>query len=169
MNIKDFQIYIRDSLQHIDLMKSRHPDLPVFIVGHSMVRHFPWMCVSSWNKPCMSLELFAQWCPWLLSCSVSWEQCCLLIRLVFLFCLVLNCIMCLRSSYSMLDTNRARELAKTNVQVPLKHIFDEASCDILTRKWGKCYSSSCMVYCCSGHASLDKLVVEYQQNQAFFK
>lgn len=38
MNIKDFQIYIRDSLQHIDLMKSRHPDLPVFIVGHSMVR-----------------------------------------------------------------------------------------------------------------------------------
>uniref|UniRef100_A0A3P9BVB8 Monoglyceride lipase n=1 Tax=Maylandia zebra TaxID=106582 RepID=A0A3P9BVB8_9CICH len=36
MNIKDFQIYIRDSLQHIDLMKSHHPDLPVFIVGHSM-------------------------------------------------------------------------------------------------------------------------------------
>ncbi|TKS77293.1 Monoglyceride lipase [Collichthys lucidus] len=36
MNIKDFQIYIRDSLQHVDLMKSRHPDLPVFIVGHSM-------------------------------------------------------------------------------------------------------------------------------------
>lgn len=46
MNIKDFQIYIRDSLQHIDLMKSRHPDLPVFIVGHSMVR------------PC----LFTHWC-----------------------------------------------------------------------------------------------------------
>lgn len=40
MNIKDFQFYIRDSLQHIDLMKSRHPDLPVFIVGHSMVKHF---------------------------------------------------------------------------------------------------------------------------------
>ncbi|GAA6229697.1 monoglyceride lipase isoform X1 [Lates japonicus] len=34
--IKDFQVYIRDSLQHIDLMKSRHPDVPVFIVGHSM-------------------------------------------------------------------------------------------------------------------------------------
>lgn len=41
MNIKDFQFYVRDSLQHIDLMKSRHPDLPVFIVGHSMVKHFP--------------------------------------------------------------------------------------------------------------------------------
>lgn len=37
MNVKDFQVYIRDSLQHIDLMKSRHPDLPVFILGHSMV------------------------------------------------------------------------------------------------------------------------------------
>ncbi|XP_029974387.1 monoglyceride lipase isoform X1 [Salarias fasciatus] len=36
MNIKDFQIYIRDALQHVDLMKSRHPDLPIFIVGHSM-------------------------------------------------------------------------------------------------------------------------------------
>ncbi|CAG6021189.1 unnamed protein product [Menidia menidia] len=36
MNIKDFQVYIRDSLQHIDLMTARHPDLPVFIVGHSM-------------------------------------------------------------------------------------------------------------------------------------
>uniref|UniRef100_A0A671YTF0 Monoglyceride lipase n=1 Tax=Sparus aurata TaxID=8175 RepID=A0A671YTF0_SPAAU len=36
MNIKDFQVYIRDSLQHIDVMKARHPDLPVFIVGHSM-------------------------------------------------------------------------------------------------------------------------------------
>ncbi|XP_068605814.1 monoglyceride lipase [Brachionichthys hirsutus] len=36
MNVKDFQVYIRDSLQHVDLMKSRHPDLPVFIVGHSM-------------------------------------------------------------------------------------------------------------------------------------
>ncbi|XP_031701153.1 monoglyceride lipase isoform X1 [Anarrhichthys ocellatus] len=36
MNVKDFQVYIRDSLQHVDLMKSCHPDLPVFIVGHSM-------------------------------------------------------------------------------------------------------------------------------------
>ncbi|XP_030589193.1 monoglyceride lipase [Archocentrus centrarchus] len=36
VNVKDFQVYIRDSLQHTDLMKSRHPDLPVFIVGHSM-------------------------------------------------------------------------------------------------------------------------------------
>lgn len=55
MNIKDFQIYIRDSLQHIDLMKSRHPDLPVFIVGHSMVRG---RCVLSW----MPGELTALFC-----------------------------------------------------------------------------------------------------------
>ncbi|XP_015203420.1 monoglyceride lipase isoform X2 [Lepisosteus oculatus] len=36
MVISDFHIFIRDSLQHIDIMKSRHPGLPVFIVGHSM-------------------------------------------------------------------------------------------------------------------------------------
>ncbi|XP_062855154.1 monoglyceride lipase [Trichomycterus rosablanca] len=36
MNIKNFQIYIRDSLQHIDLIKSRYPNLPIFILGHSM-------------------------------------------------------------------------------------------------------------------------------------
>ncbi|XP_023275753.1 monoglyceride lipase [Seriola lalandi dorsalis] len=36
MNIKDFQVYIRDALQHVDLMRSRHPELPVYIVGHSM-------------------------------------------------------------------------------------------------------------------------------------
>ncbi|MBN3302069.1 monoglyceride lipase isoform X2 [Amia ocellicauda] len=36
MVISDFHIFIRDSLQHIDLMRSRHPGLPVFVVGHSM-------------------------------------------------------------------------------------------------------------------------------------
>ncbi|XP_067269782.1 monoglyceride lipase isoform X1 [Pseudorasbora parva] len=36
MDIKNFQIYIRDSLQHIDIMKARYPKLPVFIIGHSM-------------------------------------------------------------------------------------------------------------------------------------
>lgn len=36
MNIKDFQIYVRDVLQHVDLMKNRHPGIPVFLVGHSM-------------------------------------------------------------------------------------------------------------------------------------
>ncbi|KAK2898625.1 hypothetical protein Q8A67_010043 [Cirrhinus molitorella] len=36
MDIKNFQIYIRDVLQHIDIMKGRYPKLPVFIIGHSM-------------------------------------------------------------------------------------------------------------------------------------
>ncbi|XP_058855406.1 monoglyceride lipase-like [Acipenser ruthenus] len=36
MVISDFQIFIRDTLQHIDIMKKSHPDLPVFLVGHSM-------------------------------------------------------------------------------------------------------------------------------------
>lgn len=37
MIINNFQTYIRDSLQHIDIMKGRYPNLPVFIIGHSMV------------------------------------------------------------------------------------------------------------------------------------
>ncbi|XP_076133285.1 monoglyceride lipase isoform X3 [Alosa pseudoharengus] len=36
MNVKDFQIFIRDSLQHISIMRERHPSLPVFLIGHSM-------------------------------------------------------------------------------------------------------------------------------------
>ncbi len=36
MDIHNFQIYIRDVLQHIDIMKGRYK-LPVFIIGHSMV------------------------------------------------------------------------------------------------------------------------------------
>ncbi|XP_039235326.1 monoglyceride lipase isoform X3 [Pipra filicauda] len=37
MVVSDFHVFIRDSLQHIDLMKKEHPDLPVLILGHSMV------------------------------------------------------------------------------------------------------------------------------------
>ncbi|KAM9475262.1 monoglyceride lipase [Clarias gariepinus] len=36
MNIKNFQIYIRDCLQHVDLIRARYPNLPIFILGHSM-------------------------------------------------------------------------------------------------------------------------------------
>ncbi|XP_064375052.1 monoglyceride lipase isoform X4 [Dromaius novaehollandiae] len=37
MVVSDFHIFIRDSLQHIDLMKKEHPGLPILILGHSMV------------------------------------------------------------------------------------------------------------------------------------
>uniref|UniRef100_A0A669P1J0 Monoglyceride lipase n=1 Tax=Phasianus colchicus TaxID=9054 RepID=A0A669P1J0_PHACC len=36
MVVSDFHIFIRDSLQHIDLMKKDHPGLPILILGHSM-------------------------------------------------------------------------------------------------------------------------------------
>ncbi|XP_077983866.1 monoglyceride lipase-like [Glandiceps talaboti] len=36
MDIKDFNIYIRDSLQHLDIMIEKYPGLPVFLIGHSM-------------------------------------------------------------------------------------------------------------------------------------
>lgn len=69
MNIKDFQIFIRDSLQHIDLMKSRHPDLPVFIVGHSMVRrHYVLSLLTGyfhglqWKHDVLFCWLCCSWC-----------------------------------------------------------------------------------------------------------
>ncbi|XP_078399244.1 monoglyceride lipase-like isoform X1 [Cetorhinus maximus] len=36
MVVSDFKIYVRDCLQHIDLMKNRHPGLQVFLFAHSM-------------------------------------------------------------------------------------------------------------------------------------
>ncbi|XP_036387855.1 monoglyceride lipase [Megalops cyprinoides] len=36
MSVVDFQIFIRDTLQHVDIVRERHPGLPVFILGHSM-------------------------------------------------------------------------------------------------------------------------------------
>ncbi|XP_069062357.1 monoglyceride lipase [Pleurodeles waltl] len=36
MAVSDFQVFVRDSLQHIELMKKEHPGLPLFILGHSM-------------------------------------------------------------------------------------------------------------------------------------
>lgn len=42
MVVSDFHVFIRDSLQHIDLMKKEHPELPILILGHSMVSTIPY-------------------------------------------------------------------------------------------------------------------------------
>ncbi|MEE6502166.1 hypothetical protein FKM82_004429 [Ascaphus truei] len=36
MTVSDFQVFVRDGLQHVDIMKKAHPGLPVFVCGHSM-------------------------------------------------------------------------------------------------------------------------------------
>ncbi|XP_006823516.1 monoglyceride lipase-like [Saccoglossus kowalevskii] len=36
VNITDFNIYVRDTLQHIDIIAKKHPNLPIFLFGHSM-------------------------------------------------------------------------------------------------------------------------------------
>ncbi|XP_045390210.1 monoglyceride lipase isoform X4 [Lemur catta] len=36
MVVSDFHVFIRDVLQHVDLMQKEHPGLPVFLLGHSM-------------------------------------------------------------------------------------------------------------------------------------
>ena len=37
IHINDFHIYVRDVVQHVELLKAKHPGLPVFIIGESMV------------------------------------------------------------------------------------------------------------------------------------
>ncbi|KAG8435915.1 hypothetical protein GDO86_007130 [Hymenochirus boettgeri] len=36
MTVSDFHIYVRDSVQHVDLMRKEHAGLPLFMCGHSM-------------------------------------------------------------------------------------------------------------------------------------
>ncbi|OCT83358.1 hypothetical protein XELAEV_18025898mg [Xenopus laevis] len=36
MTVHDFHIFVRDSIQHLDLMKKQYPDLPIYMCGHSM-------------------------------------------------------------------------------------------------------------------------------------
>ena len=37
IHIDSFQIYVRDVMQHVELLKAKHPELPVYIIGESMV------------------------------------------------------------------------------------------------------------------------------------
>uniref|UniRef100_A0A8C8YWR8 Monoglyceride lipase n=1 Tax=Prolemur simus TaxID=1328070 RepID=A0A8C8YWR8_PROSS len=41
MVVSDFHVFVRDVLQHVDLMQKDHPGLPVFLLGHSMVSRPP--------------------------------------------------------------------------------------------------------------------------------
>ncbi|XP_067611802.1 monoglyceride lipase isoform X2 [Pseudorca crassidens] len=36
MVVSDFQVFIRDVLQHVDVVQKDHPGLPIFLLGHSM-------------------------------------------------------------------------------------------------------------------------------------
>ncbi|KAK2504731.1 hypothetical protein MC885_007533 [Smutsia gigantea] len=36
MVVSDFHVFIRDVLQHVDIMQKDYPGLPVFLLGHSM-------------------------------------------------------------------------------------------------------------------------------------
>jgi len=37
--IHDFQHYVDDAIQFVDIIKSEYPDVPVFVMGHSMVKY----------------------------------------------------------------------------------------------------------------------------------
>jgi hypothetical protein len=37
MVVSDFQVFVRDVLQHVDTIQKDYPDVPIFLLGHSMV------------------------------------------------------------------------------------------------------------------------------------
>ena len=37
VHIEDFQIYVRDVIQHIEMLKAEYGNIPFFLLGHSMV------------------------------------------------------------------------------------------------------------------------------------
>jgi acylglycerol lipase len=37
-HVSDFDDYVKDIFCHIDQIKNKFPDKPVFLIGHSMVR-----------------------------------------------------------------------------------------------------------------------------------
>ncbi len=36
-HVELFQTYIQDVIQHLEEMRREHPELPIFLMGHSMV------------------------------------------------------------------------------------------------------------------------------------
>lgn len=37
MVVSDFQVFVRDLLQHVNTVQKDYPEIPVFLLGHSMV------------------------------------------------------------------------------------------------------------------------------------
>jgi len=37
VQISDFSTYCNDVIQHVNIIKNKHPNVPVFVIGHSMV------------------------------------------------------------------------------------------------------------------------------------
>ena len=47
MHITDFRHYVRDVFVHVEMVKEQFPELPVYILGHSMVCFNLHMCLMS--------------------------------------------------------------------------------------------------------------------------
>jgi len=37
VHVDNFDTYVNDVIKHVDIVKKKHPDLPCYIIGHSMV------------------------------------------------------------------------------------------------------------------------------------
>ena len=52
VHVNNFDEYVNDVLFHVDQVKEKHPDLPVFLIGHSMV------IADNWSDQKMHCSLF---------------------------------------------------------------------------------------------------------------
>ncbi len=37
VHVEDMSVYVKDIVSHVEDMKAQHPELPCFLMGHSMV------------------------------------------------------------------------------------------------------------------------------------
>jgi len=44
MQISDFSIYCNDVIQHVRIIRNKHPNILIFIMGHSMVSFYVLTC-----------------------------------------------------------------------------------------------------------------------------
>ena len=74
IHIDDYQTYVADVIQHVELLKSKHPNLPLFIYGESMVRNvlLEYLCMR-WLKEIFVLSLTAKQFSWTI---MQWEAAC---------------------------------------------------------------------------------------------
>jgi len=69
MHVSDFSNYCNDVVQHVAVIKNKHPSIPLFIIGHSMVssyrlhyhhhhHHHAHLLISFVNSNCIKAELY---------------------------------------------------------------------------------------------------------------
>lgn len=62
MVVSDFQVFVRDVLQHVDTVQKDYPGVPVFLLGHSMVSRSERSSKQAWSLPASLASAWME-CP----------------------------------------------------------------------------------------------------------